>query len=50
MSELQYTFAYIILGFLLFGLVCAVVAVVFANRRPIDSSKSGAPEGNWRGK
>lgn len=41
---------YLLVGIGILGLVCAVVAVVFANRRPIDSSKSGAPEGNWRGK
>lgn len=47
MSELQYTFAYVFLGILLFGLACAVCAIVFANRPSTDSNKSGAEEGRW---
>lgn len=46
---MDHPWLYLFVGIGLLGLVCAVVAVVFANRAPIDSSKSGAPEGPWRG-
>lgn len=43
MFELQTAFAYVFLGILGFGLVCAVCAAVFANRPPVDPV-----DDNWR--
>lgn len=47
MSELQYTFAYIFLGILVFGLACAVVRVFYLRFGSIDD-RSTYGDDYWR--